>query len=506
MADSYTPAQTGFSRVFIQKFGARADRLTNYHSCMKLGALEQSYGDITKIECPHPTRPNEFIEVGSISGETERPTTSLMGRYPANEASLLKELADLGCENDGYVNIGLCKDVSLANVFTKRLTLEALKITNYATDEIGALSSDERAAINETADTSMRRWYEVLPLKFTAKAGDLVTNEVVDIIIADVAQCGSCDEPSDGCQKIFALTLSAGGSPSTPADIVYSLDKGLTWYAVDIDTLGAAENPSALAAVGEYLVVVSNASNSLHYALLSDFDTVPVVTWTEVSTGFVTAKEPNDIWSVGNTAFIAADGGYIYKVTDPASGVEVLYAGTDVTDDLQAVAAVDEENFVAVGNAGAVLKSENGSTVTPVTPRPVGVGVNLTCVDVKDNNRDEWFVGGSNGNYYYTVNGGTTWATGAFNGSGSGQVDAIEFATKSVGYLAHRTSANVGRLFRTYDGGKSWVLCPDQSKDTLPANDRLNALATCGYADPNFVVGGGLGDNGSDGIVLIGMD
>lgn len=502
---SFTPAQTGYSRVFIQKYGARADRALTYHSCMRAGALEQAYGDVTKIECPHPTRPNQFIEVASIDGATERPTTQLIGRYPADEASLLKELADLSCDNDIHINFGVCKDVSQANVFVKKLILDSGKITNYATDELGALGSDERAMVNETADVSMREWKEILGLVFSSKAGDLVTNEVVDIVVCDTAQCGSCDEPSDGCQKIFALTLSAGGSPGTPADIVYSVDKGANWFAVDIDTLGAAENPSALACVGEYLVVVSNASNSLHYALLSDFDTVPVVTWTEVSTGFVTAKEPNDIWSVGSTAFIVGDGGYVYVCTDPTAGVTVLDAGVSVSDDLNAVHAISENYFVAVGNAGAVVKSENGETVSEVTPRPVGVGVNLTAVWVKENNPDEWFIGTSDGYLRYTVTGGATWAISAFNGNGAGVVRDIAFASKSVGYLSHSTAAPVGRIFRTYDGGKSWVLTPDQSKDTLPDNDRLTALAVCSF-DLNFVVGGGLGANGTDGILLLGVD
>lgn len=504
MADNFVPAQTGFSRVFIQKYGARADRSLVYHSCMKPGAAEQALGDVTKIECPDPTRANEFIEVGQIVGAEDRPTTQLVGRYPANEASALLEIAKQKCDNDIHVNFGLCKDVSQPNTFTKKVIFDTSRVTNYATDDLGALGSDERAVINETADISMKSFYEVLGLSFTSKAGDLVTNEILDVVICDTAQCGSCDEPSDGCQKIFALSKAAGGSPSTPADIVYSLDKGQTWYAVDIDTLLSSEQPTGLACVGDYLVVISSDSLSLHYALLSDFDTTPTVTWTEVATGFVAAKGPNDIWSVGSTAFICGNGGYVYKCTDPTSGVTVLDAGVAVTDDLQAIVALDENFFVAVGNAGAIVKSTNGTTVAAINPRPVGVGVNFNCVEVKANNNAEWFVGGNNGNLYYTVNSGVSFSTSAFNGSGSGQVDAVEFATKSVGYLAHRTSGNVGRLFRTYDGGKSWVLCPDQSKDTLPSNQRLNAIAVC--IDPNFVVAGGLNSNGTDGIIIQGED
>lgn len=502
---SFTPAQTGFSRVFIQKYGARVDRALVYHSCMRAGAVEQSLGDVTKIECPHPTRANEFIEIAEIVGAEERGSTQLVGRYPATEASALLELAKLACDSDIHINLGVCKDVSQPNTFAKKVILEKSRITNYATDELGTLESEGRAVVNETADVSMKTFYEVLGLTFAARAGDLVTNEVVDVVICDTAQCGSCDEPSDGCQKIFALTLSAGGSPSTPADIVFSRDKGATWLNVDIDTLGAAENPSALACVGDYLVVVSNASNSLHYALLSQFDATPDPDWTEVSTGFVTNAEPNDIWSVGNAAFIVADGGYVYYTSDPTAGVSVLDAGVAVQDDLHAIHAISDTFFVGVGNAGAVVKSENGTIVTAVTPRPVGAAINLTSVWVKENSEDEWFIGTSGGVLLGTVNGGVTYPAVPFNGSGTGVVRDIAFATKSVGYLSHSTAAAVGRLFRTYDGGKTWVLSPDQSLDSLVDNDRLTAIAACAY-DANFVVAGGLGANGTDGILLVGSD
>jgi len=499
-----TPLQTGFTRVFLQKYGASPANAIVYHNCMRFGSLEQAFGDITKIECPHPSIPDAFVEVGRIKSASERPTTQLVGHYPANEASILKEFADLACDFEAYMVIGTCDDVSNFNKETdKTLVFDSVSFTNLAIDELGTLSSEGRAEVNETADISMKAWYEVIALTFAARAGDIVTNEVVDVIVSDAPSCGDCSSGnSDGCQNIYAITLSAGGSPSTPADVVYSVDKGATWYAVDIDTLSAAQDPTGVAAIGEYLVVVSNDSNSLHYALLSDFDTTPTVTWTEVTTGFVSGGEPNDIWSVGNTAFVVGDGGYVYKCIDPTSGVTVIDAGASVSDDLQAVHAISDTFMVAVGNAGAIVKTENGSTVTAVTPRPVGVGVNLTAVWVKENDSNQWWIGGNDGNLRYTINNGVTWTTQGFAGSGSGVIRDIAFSTKQIGFISHSTTTPVGRLFKTKNGGASWVLQPTS---LVPDNDRLTAIATCQY-DVNFVVGGGLGANGSDGIMIVGED
>lgn len=498
----FTPAQTGFSRVFLIEGRARADHRPAYQSCLKAGAPSQALGDVTKIECPDPNRWDSFIEVGQFRGAEERVTANLMGHYASDLRSELLRLARKRCPVDVQVHFGACSDPSAFNTFTKSLIFEQVIITNYGVDDLGALGSSDRGEINETGDISAQTMYEVLPLTFARRADDLVTNEILDLIISDVAGCGNCGDETDGCQKIYAITKAAGGSPSTPADVVYSKDKGATWATSEIDSLGAAEDPSGIAAVGSYIVVVSRASGSLHYLLKSSLDASGDDTWAEVTTGFVANKGPNDIWSVGEKAFVVGNGGYIYEVTDPTAGATVLDAGVAVTDDLNTVHAISDEFAVAVGNAGAIVKTENGTIWTEVTPRPVGVGVNFTSVWVKS--EKEWWVGGSDGNLYYTLDGGTTWSTKTFSGSGSGQVRDIVFATPSVGYLAHSTSAPRGRILRTYDGGYSWNILPEGA-GTLPANDYVGALAVCA-GDANFVVGAGLADDASDGFLVVGSD
>jgi len=168
-----------------------------------------------------------------------------------------------------------------------------------------------------------------------------------------------------------------------------------------------------------------------------------------------------------------------------------------------AVHAPNDEFAVAVGNDGVIAKTENGSTWASLTSTsPVGVGTNLTCVWLKS--EKEWWVGTSTGYLYYTKNGGTTWTAKSFPGSGAGVVWDIQFPTDSVGYLSHSTATTSGKILESVDGGYSWIVAP-RGVGTLPANDRLTALATCS-TDPNFVVGVGLADDGSDGFVLQGED
>ena len=496
-----TPAKTSQSRVWLIEGRARPDRSPSFQSCMRAGAVSQAFGDIERIECPDPTAYNKFIEVGSIQGAEERATSSVEGRFPINLTSTLLRMARKRCAFDVQYHFGTCTNPETFTAFKKVMILEEAHFTSYSTEDLGALASGDNAAVNETGEISAARVYEVVPLSFGAKAEAIITNEILDVVICDSLSCGDCEVESDGCQKIFALSTAAGGSPGTPADVVYSLDKGVTWYAADIDTLGAAEVPSALDCLGNYLVVVSGLGlvSSLHYVLKSELDGTTDPAWTEVTTGFVAGSGPLAIKEIDGVAFIVGENGYVYLCEDPTAGVDVLDAGSATTNHLKAVDALSETFAVAVGENSTIIKTENQSAWTLLTP-PTGVGIHYNCVAVKT--EDEWWIGTSNGKLYATYDGGDTWTEVTFSGSGSGAVYDIVFATDSVVYVAHQTAATRARILRSIDGGAHFVTTPEDS--TLPLEDKINSLAVCTF-DANFLVAGGLADNGADGAILIGQ-
>lgn len=497
---NFTPGVTANSRIFLIDGEARVDHQPLYESCLKAMGLSQDFGDITKIECPDPNRFGQFVEVGQVRGEISRATLDLVGRYPQNERSELARLAQKRCSFDTHIIFGTCSNPSDANSFEKRIILKDSAITTYSTDDLGALGSDENAVINETGSLSTKEFFEVLPLGFAVRGGDVVNVEVVDVIVADTASCGDCEDESDGCQKLYAITITgATGSPTTTADIVYSLDGGVTWVANDIDTLGASDDPSAIAALADYIVIVANATDSLHYIEKDDLDGSSTPAFTEVSTGFVAAGSPNDISQGGSTLWVCGDGGYIYKTTDPTGGVSVVDAGVATSENLNSIDALSDTVAVAVGANGAVIKTTNGATFQSVT---VPEAATLNTVLVIDENY--WFVGTATGNLYYTLNGGTTWTSKTFTGSGSGSVLDIVQGVEGILFMSHQTAATAGRLLQSFDSGYSWVVLP-QDSSTLPANDKINALAACSD-DPNFIVGVGLADDASDGFIIVGTD
>ena len=498
-----SPTKTAYTRVHWIRGRAGPSHVPAYISCLKMAGIAEGLGDITRIECPDPDRPGSFVEIGEIRGARDRPTTTLTGRYFANAASELKEIADLSCALDVQLNVGECKNVSIFGEFEKKLVFEAAEFTNYSTDDLGALSSDENAVVNEMVDLSAAKWYEVLPIAFTEAAKAVVTNELIDVVICGPASCGECGSESDGCYHAYAISKAAGGSPGTPPDIVHTIDKGSNWYADDIDSLSAAEDPDGVACLGKYVVVVSHASNSLHYALKSEIDDVDFnEAWTEVATGFVGGCEPRDIWTAGGVAWICGDNGYVYKTVDPTVGVTVVDAGDAVVDNLLAIHALSAKFAVAGGSNGAVVVTTDGEIFTACN-RPFGIGISVTCIWCIDEN--VWLLGSSTGRLYYTLDAGNSWAEKAFPGSGAGVVRDIQFPTRTIGYLAHSIAGPEGRILRSYDGGYSWAIVPEATGKILPANDYVGALATC-PEDMNFVIGAGLAANGADGLLVVGQD
>ena len=500
---SFTPAQTGYSRVFLIEGRARVDRAPSYQSCLKAGGLDRSFGDVEMIECPDPSEWGKWVEMGRVRGAKERAKLTLTGRYAADVKSMLLRLARKGCAVDGHINMGACDPPNINNKFTKKLILEDALLTNHTTEDLGALASGDASKVDESSDLSVGDAYEVLPLSFAERAGSIVTNEILDGVICDSVSCGSCQEESGGCDKVYFVTKAAGGSASTPADIVFSVDGGAKWYAQDILALGVAVDAVGVACLGAYVVVIgANITTPMVYAEKSNLTPSSIAAWSVIATGFSAGGLPQAIWSTGSQAFIVGTGGYIYGTTDPAAGVTVLDAGVATGTTLNAVHGLSDEFAIAVGNAGSIVKTEDGSVWTLVVPTNINfIATTFNCVMVVS--RNEWVLGTATGRLYYTLDGGVTFYEKTFPGSGSGVVQDITKSTASVWFLSHTTALGRGRVLRSYDAGYSWEVMPE-NVGTLPLSDKFTTLVACPN-DPNLIYMGGLADNAADGIIVQGQ-
>lgn len=495
--------KTSQSRVWLIEDGAGPANVPEYLGRARARGVSWDTGDRTPVREPDPGRYGAFKTVDAIKGEASLPGISLEARYQFAVSRFL-ELARKRCLQDVQLHMGECEDPRDFNRGWKKIAVfEQADISNYATDDLGALNEGDNSIPLETIDLNALDFYEVTPLLFSEQAASQIVQQILDVVICDSVTCGACGIPSDGCQRVFALTTTAGGSPGLPAELVFTEDGGATWQETLIDTLAVNENPIRMSCVGINLVIVSANSCSIHYAPIADILTNSE-TWVELATGLVCPTgAPNAIFSLGsaNTWLVGA-GGYVYFSSDITAGFAVQSAGSVTTQPLNDIHGIDEDHLVAVGNSNAVIYTRNGGSTWASVTGPL-VGATLRAVWMKGIN--EWFVGtGSvgNGRLYYTRDAGASWVEKVFSGSGSAssQVRDIRFATPTVGYMTHSFATPSGRLLRTIDGGNSWYVLPEGT-GAIPDNDIMDQIAAVAEC-PNVVYSGGLAANGTDGFLV----
>ena len=494
-----TTVRTPFSRVFTLEDRAGPVAIPTYQGVARAMGPSWSFGDTTPVREPDSTRYGAFKIVDSIRGEQGLPTLSLENRYAYTVSEFLR-MGRRGCPLDVQVHMGVCQDPRDFNGgWDKVLVLEGASLVNWGTGEMGALEQGQDAVVNENIDFSALDLYEIKRLLLRELATTEIISEIVDVVICDAVSCGACGIPSEGCDKVFAIDIGHPASPGLAAELIYSGDGGTTISETNITSLPPNTAPSAIACVGIYLVVVSNADCSIHYAPIADILN-DAETWTETVVGLVCpAGAPNDLFSLGSGfTWIVGQAGYVYFSSDITAGVSVQDAGVATTQNLNAIHGVDEDNLVAVGVLNAVIHTIDGVNWTAVLgPAP---GVTLNTVWMRST--VEWFVGTATGRLYYTRDSGDNWTEKTFPGSGTGSVRDIVFATPTVGYLAHNTVAPAGRVLRSIDGGSSWYVLPEGT-GSIPTNDYVGALAATG-ACPNVFFGGGLAANAVDGFFVKG--
>lgn len=489
---------TPYSRVFLVENGSvNGNQAATYEGLWKAGGVTFGQGTVTPNRIPSKTAYGQFTTVNTTPGQQNLPELAITARYSFALSDMLR-LVNIGCNHDLQVHFGQCQNPQdFLNGWSKILVLEQARISNYTTNELGALEPGNSAIVDEQVTWQGQTIYEISKLTATEVGGTNVIAEIIAVSICDQAGCGGvCGASSDGCQNIFMVTLAAGVSPGLTSHVVYSANGMSTSGTVPINSMAIASVAADSACVGNNLVVVTdtNSAEAIHYAATVDILNGVAAPFSAVTTGFVSTKGPSAIWSLGpNETWMAGKGGYIYFTTDPTSGATVQDAGVATAQNLNDIHILDSTHGVAVGVSNAVVRTVDGTTWGAITGP--AVGVTLNAVWMKSVNT--WFIGTAGGALYRTNDAGTTWTLVGFSGSGAGAVDDIYFVNATVGYMSHHTAAPVGRLFRTIDGGKTWYILPENG--AMPDNDRINSIKACRV---NAVFGGGLAGTSADGFAV----
>lgn len=502
------------SRIFRQPGGAAADHAVLYSGVsdeyMSITGVNRAInGGFTRINVPDPYRRKSYKQVGTTIEAPDYSTMTLEvlekhGRTPLS-------LSDLTCPQTFYVSVGMCKDPSN---FVSGWTDHVKVLPNaQATDSVdmGDLTGwDSDEQVMASIEYAMGTPYAVGKLNFGAKAGPEIDREVMDVVYGSSIECGDCGPDDNGTKKIYVLVKSSGGgSPGLPAEIVYTVNGGATWFEATITGIGATADPIALDIAGDKLIVLVPSEGAYYYATISSVTGVPG-SFTKVTSGFVGAGAPNDLYVLDSSnIFICGEGGYLYKLTDVGAAVTVISAATVTSNDLVRITGDKQDTILAVGVAGTIVKSSNRGATFATTATAPTVGTLILQAVAAVNNLRYW-VGSSQGYLYYTVNGGETWTESSFSGSQSGQISDILAVNDEALYFAHATSTPTARIFSTWNGGVNWTnLAP--RIENMPTYNRANRLAAPQLGEQgqtiavNNLAVAGLSGGGVDGILLLGI-
>lgn len=495
MADDISLAKSSQFRVFVQQAGSSPVNPYVYVGCLSLGGFQQDLGTGDPIYCPSSEVRGAYDIVDTTAPPPALPTTDFTQHMGRNLQDFWWDLRRRRCKFNMAVVGSNCASPDDINDFQSKILVKSVALTAFNTGAFNTTDAD--AVIDLTGSLLIGSFDRFLPMTFGEKADTSVFAEALDGIFADKIQCGDCGDPSDGAQKLYVLTSTIAASPALSSQLVHSKNGGSTWATDDITTL-TTKAGSALANVGTRIVVVSNADLAHHYKTQAALDANTAGSWSRVSSGYVTAKGPNAIYSKSpSETYIAANGGYIYFMSNPTAAVTVLTDGSVTVQNLNDIRGKGR-TIVAVGASNAVVLSENGGSTWSLVTGPA-VGIALKTIEVVT--PSIWFVGTANGKLFYTTNKGVSWTENTPD-SAITVVDKIRFVDELVGYMAVETSGTP-RIYRTSDNGYSWFY--DQSYvGGVPSTATRYNFVIPAPKNYNVVLAGGLKSIGTDGILAMG--
>jgi hypothetical protein len=348
------------------------------------------------------------------------------------------------------------------------------------------MQSADRNTVNETVDVSIGEFFQVKSQLIYAQrqGGFTATGTPVDVAVCGRRSCATdlCP-PSRGCDKTYVLT--------TDHYIEYSTDNGATWTDIQIPVANRGVGPLGITCSGRS-VVVFYADGVVTSISRADLDLIKAgavlssVTWLWRTSDFglvINAFADGSGANIGAVVFLDEDGN-LYRAADrndPSCGFTQLDAAAGVV--FNGVATGDGV-LVAVGDDGAVYSYRPGTALAVTASVPTAEDLNAVLVKSANN----WIVGGTGGHLWCTNDAGLTWTQVCFPGFNASVPPIVTSLCASNQHVLWMAAGGV--IYRSIDGGASWVFEPNTENAIAQLALRnmglLSGIACC-EENPNLV-------------------
>jgi len=403
-----TPMVAGQASIWIQPSGPNTK--PDYLGCHEVGDVEEAQGDVTFLYCPDEKKTGKFKVVGSVQGEPDTPTFSLMTTVKKTGDWLEKVV----CPVPIYVHKQSCGRRDVFTNYDRSFALNKARITTKTLTNLASRTPDNTDESMQEFELSCEEVLRVLGLT-VGRQSIASVRDLYDIVFYNEASfCGDCGPASDACEKGM---VAGAGDYAAKAALYVTEDGGATWTAAAADPFAVGENISALVAfsIGRSTVRVlaargtADGANPAEVAYTDDDG----ATWTLVNVGSTNGQYVTS----GNALFaldqfhiwLATNDGYIYFSEDGGGSWTVQESGTLTASAWNAIQFISDLNGWVAGNTNEIAYTEDGGvTWTAVAGPAAQAGVHvLSLFQVDEYNI---WLGYSDGDLYYTMDEGAHWS------------------------------------------------------------------------------------------------
>lgn len=484
------PLKSSRGSLFVQLTPGKA---AEYVGCVDLDAIQEPLGDQTLIRCRNGN--GDYVTIGSTQDAPGAVTTSITALISPS-SNILDRISR--CLINLYAAQSSCGKLGVFTNWDRMAIVHHAKLTNRNLQNLVMRETDEPSA--RVLDFSA--WNPVYNVREVNVARQAIaeTTDLHALALCNGAQCaGDCGENQDACTRGFIGGAAPAGSPTSRADIWQTSDGGLNWESLTggaADPFPAGQDIQAAGCVQldavttRWFVVRESVGGEPLKLAYSDDDGA---TWTLVSIGATNnegAAGPGALFVRDrNALYLATTEGNVYFSEDAGvtweaqSGALTASAG----ESLNVIKFSDADNGYAAGDNDTLIRTQDGGATWAAVDVPTSSDA-ITALHVFSSFRVT--IGTDDGKIYQTWDAGANWEQKTYSGQAdSNTIQKIEFVNDLTGFAIVNTSAPVGSVYRTVDGGHTF------QKLTTPTNAGLNDLYVCDE-NSGYVVGNAQGGTG----------